>query len=30
LFHCHVSSAGKLHVEEITHFKQEVRWTFFT
>jgi gelsolin len=25
LFHCHVSSAGKLHVEEITHFKQEVR-----
>jgi len=24
LFHCHVSPAGKLRVEEITHFKQEV------
>ncbi|XP_023703559.1 gelsolin, cytoplasmic isoform X2 [Cryptotermes secundus] len=23
LFHCHVSPAGKLQVEEITHFKQE-------
>jgi hypothetical protein len=25
LFHCHVSPAGKLRVEEITHFKQEVK-----
>jgi gelsolin len=24
LFHCHVSPAGKLRVEEISHFKQEV------
>jgi gelsolin len=25
LFHCHVSAADKLQVEEITHFKQEVK-----
>jgi gelsolin len=25
LFHCHVSTADKLQVEEITHFKQEVK-----
>jgi hypothetical protein len=25
LFHCHVPPAGKLRVEEITHFKQKVK-----
>jgi gelsolin len=30
LFHCYVSPAGKLRVEEISHFTQEVIHKFFT
>jgi hypothetical protein len=29
LFHCHVSPTGKLRVEEITHFRQEVTHKLF-
>ena len=29
LFHCHVSATGKLRVEEITHFRQEVTHKLF-